>query len=167
MPPLFSPSLVWTTDAGGDVLVSDGTTYDIDVHDVRKRALTRHIRRDLPPIRATEDLAVRSLGEGIKFSIPGGYRVCDPKEMVQQRGFAPVIPPVTAVRVSPRGDIWVDRWVPKGDPPLIDVFDATGAYLGTLTGAEMPIAFLGDDRVIVRRTDALDVPFLTIYRITR
>jgi hypothetical protein len=61
----------------------------------------------------------------------------------------------------------VERWVPKGDPSLIDVFDSTGVYRGTLTGAGMPIAFLGEDRVIVRRTDEMDVPFLTIYRVVR
>ena len=42
-----------------------------------------------------------------------------------------------------------------------------GVYRGTLTGAPMPIAFLGDDRVIVHRPDSLDVPFLTIYRVVR
>jgi hypothetical protein len=61
----------------------------------------------------------------------------------------------------------VERWVPKGDPSLIDVFDSAGVYRGTVTGAEMPVTFLGADRVIIGRTDSLDVPFLTIYRVVR
>jgi hypothetical protein len=167
IPPLFSPRLVWTTEGGHGVLVSGGTTYDIDVYGTDGLSLRRRIRRDLPPVQATKELAVRSLGEGMKIGIPGGTRVCDPEEVVEQQGFAPVIPPVTDVKVAPGGDIWVERWVPKGDPSLLDVFDSAGVYLGTLTGAEMPVAFLGEDRVIVRRTDEMDVPFLTIYRVVR
>ncbi|MCG6987316.1 MAG: hypothetical protein LJF06_03870, partial [Gemmatimonadetes bacterium] len=167
MPPIFSPMLAWTTEGGRGVLVSGGTTYDIDVYGTDGLSLRRRIRRDLPAVQATKELAVRSLGEGMKIGIPGGTRVCDPEEVVEQRGFAPVIPPVTDVKVAPGGDIWVDRWVPKGDQSLLDVFDSTGVYLGTLTGAEMPVVFLGEDRVIVRRTDEMDVPFLTIYRMVR
>lgn len=166
LPPFFSPNLVWTADAKGDVLVSDGTTYDVDIYGADGFSPIRHVRRDLPPIEGTEDLAIRSLGEGMKVNTPAGQLVCDPKDVVEQQGFAPVIPPVVALKVSPGGDIWVDRWVPKGDPPMLDVFDSTGVYRGTLTGVDMPVAFLGDDRLILKHTDELDVPYLTVYRIS-
>jgi hypothetical protein len=158
MPVALAPTLRWTPDRRGHVLLAKGDRYDIGVYGGSHFTLERVIRRDQTPIHATKALAARIVGKG-----PTG---CDPAEVVEKGGFAPTVPPLGEMRVAPDGDIWVHRWAPQGDS-LIDVFDSTGVYRGTLRDQPMPVAFLGDDRVVVKRTDALDVAFLTIYRVVR
>jgi hypothetical protein len=166
MLPIFTPTLRWAVDTNGGVLVSDGSTYDIDVYSGSGFTLAQRIRRNLAPIQGTKALASESWETDMSFVTPRGQRLtCDPEEVATQIGFASVIPPVTAIKASPNDEIWASRWVPKGHPPLLDVFDSTGAYMGSLTNMPMPAAFLGNDRVIVERKDTLDVPFLTIYRV--
>lgn len=164
--PVFAPELHWTPDRRGHVLLVKGDEYDIEVYGGRHFTLRRRIRRDQAPIEATEEMAVKSLGEAMEIHSSDGTRMCDPAEMVEQQGFAPRVPALGEMRVDAGGNTWVHRWVPEGDP-LIDVFDSTGVYLGTLRDQPMPTMFLGDDRAILKRTDAMDVPFLTIYRIVR
>lgn len=156
--PAFAPTLRWAVDRRGRVVVATDDRYDIGVYGGPHFSLERRIRRDEPPLRATKALAVKSLGRDLNG--------CDPEELVERAGFAPTVPPLGDMLVAPDGDLWVHRWVPQGDS-LIDVFDSTGVYRGTLRGQPMPTAFLDDDRVIVTRTDAMDVTLLTIYRLRR
>ena len=158
MPVAFAPSLRWTTDQNGHVLLAKDEKYAIEVYGGDRFTLARVIRRDRPPIQATKELAVRSLGED-----PNG---CDPEEQVEKGGVAPTVPPLGQMKAAPDGDLWVHRWTAEGDS-LIDVFDSTGAYRGTLSDQPMPTAFLGHDRVVVKRAGAMNVAFLTIYRVRR
>ena len=158
LPVVFAPTLRWTPDRRGGVLLTKDDRYDIGVYRGPRFSLRRLIRRDQPPIQATKEMAVESLSED-----PNG---CDPEEHVEKGGFVPTVPPLGDMKVAPDGDLWVHRWTPQGDS-LIDVFDSTGVYLGTLKDQPMPAAFIGDDRVLVERVDAMDAVFLTIYRVVR
>jgi len=49
-----------------------------------------------------------------------------------------------------------------------DAFASDGEYVSTLPpGSPFPSAFLPDDRIVAVDTDSLDVPRITVYRITR
>ncbi|HSJ25156.1 MAG TPA: hypothetical protein VK929_10830 [Longimicrobiales bacterium] len=163
MPPVFSPSLRWA--ANGDRLVvvrSDG--YDIEVFD--DGVPTFRIRRDMAPTPATTALAVQEQGEGMRVGTEGGYRVCEPQEVVEQLGVAPTIPAIGQLAVAPDGSIAVRRGGVRDTPRAIDLFAADGEYLGTLPpGSPFPLAFLPDGRIAAADTDALDVTRLVVYRV--
>jgi hypothetical protein len=52
------------------------------------------------------------------------------------------------------------------EPNRVDIFDVTGAYLGTLEeGVPVPVAFAGSDRLIGLETDSLGVRVLGSWRV--
>jgi len=160
MPPIFSPSLVWTASARA-VVVARSPEYMLDVYEDGR--LVRSVRRDVPPRPATAELARASLGDGMRVGTPMGERVCDPEEAVEQRGFAPHLPTVGRIALAPTGLLWVERYDVGDEPKPIDVFDREGRYLGTLpAGSPFPIAFLPDGRILVAEKDELDVERLVV-----
>ena len=85
--------------------------------------------------------------------------------------FAPFRP--DRARVSPSGQLWVERWLPMDVNPQIDVFDEEGVKVGTVDlppGREL-IGFgsTGDgaSAVYLVRTDEFDLKWLERYRIIR
>jgi hypothetical protein len=68
--------------------------------------------------------------------------------------------------VTPTGDLWVERYVPAGEPPLIDVFDGAGRKRGEFT---LPVGCrvvgFGRGTVYLSRIDADDLQWLERYRI--
>lgn len=162
MPPIFSPSLRWDA-AGARTAVVTGPEYDIRVSDAATPSL--RLRRRLSPPAATRDQALTELGEGMRVGTAGGVRVCEPGEVVDQRGVAELAPLLEQVVVEPGGRIWARRFVAGDDPGAIDVFEADGEYLGTLPpGTPMPIGFLPGGRVMTSQTDELDVQRLVVGR---
>jgi hypothetical protein len=75
-------------------------------------------------------------------------------------------PPFEAgsVRVAPDGHVWVNRYVPAGDPPIIDVFDARGRRVAVL---ELPerreVVGFGEASVYLARGDDLGFMWLEKY----
>ena len=76
-------------------------------------------------------------------------------------------------QVSPRGNLWVERWLPPQENPRIDVFDGEGVKLGTV---ELPskrrligfgLTAGGDPALYLVRTDEFDLKWLERYRIVR
>lgn len=74
-------------------------------------------------------------------------------------------------RVSPRGHLWVERWLPPGEHPRMDVFDGEGRKSGIVelpAGREL-IGFgttgEGGAGVYLLRTDEFDLKWLERYRI--
>jgi hypothetical protein len=165
MPPLFNPTLRW--DALGDRgAVVTGEAYDIAVLEGGREV--RRIHRDIAPTPATEALALRQVGEAMQVRTEGGVRRCAPDEVVEQQGFAPVIPAITTVAISPDGRLWVQRGGVRDEPKAIDIYSPDGEYEGTLpAGSPFPILFLPDGRIGAAETDELDVTRLVVYAVDR
>lgn len=164
MPPLFAPSLVWA--AGEDRIAAvAGAAYEIDLYDAT--GLTARIRRDRPERPATRALAVQEVGEKFEVTFGGGGScVAEPEKVVDQRGFADVVPAIRSLAVAPDGALWVRRFAVKGDPAPVDVFAPDGSYLGTLPDdAPFPAAFLPDGRIVAVEKDELDVERVAVYRV--
>jgi hypothetical protein len=81
-------------------------------------------------------------------------------------------PAIRDIRLAEDGTLWVERFEPgtpaAGRSGTIDVFDASGAYLGSLPGGtRFPILLLPDDRVALAEKDALDVERLVVMQVSR
>lgn len=166
--PIFAPRLRWAVGSGSVVAVAGTGGYEVDVYRGPDFAVERRIRRSLPPVESTEALARNSVGDAMRVMTPAGERVCDPEEVVRKRGFAPTVPPISSIALSPEGEIFVRRWAPKGEDGPVDVLNADGEYLGTLApGFPVPSAFLGQDRIVVREEDEMELASVVVYRIKR
>ena len=76
-----------------------------------------------------------------------------------------------AIRISPEGEVWVERMMPVGAPARVDMFDREGIRRGYI---ELPpnskVIGFGDgtdDIVYLARTDDVGLIWLERYRITR
>lgn len=162
MPAIFTPTLRWDA-SGGRISVAAGSEYEIRVSDAGQPTL--YVRRRLTPPEATEALALLELGEGMAVTTSGGRRVCEPSEVIQQRGLSRVVPLIEQVVLDPDGRIWAQRFVPGEEPGPVDLFEADGEYLGTLPpDRPLPIGFLPDGRIMTAETDAMDIQRLVIGR---
>lgn len=84
-PPLFTPHVVWD-HRGGLMAVAPEDAYRIDLYDDGR--LVRSVRRSIPPLEATRELAIAEAGDG--FRIDFGRGPC-------------TVPPETrSLRKSPR-----------------------------------------------------------------
>jgi len=163
LPPLFTPQLEWEAN-GTTVVVVRGVDYALDVF--HGTHLNRSLRRDIVPRTVTEAMALAELGDGESWTWSDGSCTVPPEIVVEQRGFASVLPSVTAVAVSPRNEVWAQRGAVSGEPVVTDVFSADGIYLGTLPeGSPWPVAFLPLDRLVTIERDQLDVERLVVYRV--
>ncbi len=168
IPPLFSPTTRWAQGVEGEMVVVGTSRYELDIYGAPDFSLRRRIRRQVPPVQSTQEMAEAEVGDGMRVLTPAGERVCDAAEVAEQRGFASQVPPVTRVAVSPSGEIWVRRWAPGDEEGEVDVLGPDGAYLGTLpAGFPFPDAFLGPDRLVVREEDELELTSVVVYRIRR
>lgn len=165
MPPVFSPTLRW--HARGDRTAA-ATSADYDVVVFEGEASVLRVRRDLAPRTATERSAIEKQGDGMRVRLEGGVVVCDPAEVVEQRGFEPLIPLIRSVVIAPDGILWVQREGPGDEGGAVDRFSPNGDYLGTLPeGSPFPIVFLTGDRIAAAQTDDLGVTRLVVYRVDR
>jgi len=165
---IFTPRTRWAAGGGGAVAVIATGGYEVDLYRQPSFSLERRIRRQVPVIRATEAMARATIGDAMRVVSAGGERVCDPGEVVEKRGFAPEVPPIADVVISPAGEIYLQRWAPEGEDRAVDVLTQEGAYLGTLApGFPFPEGFLGEDRIVVTETDELDLASVAIYRVRR
>lgn len=168
MAPVFSPSTRWAPGPEGVVAVVGTERYEVDIYAPPEFSLRTRIRRQVPAIQATAELARATVGDGMSVMAAGGVRVCDADEVVQKRGFSAEVPPIAALALSPAGDLWLQRWAPEGEDRGIDILTLDGEYRGTLApGFPFPDAFLGTDRIVVRERDELDLSSVVVYRVSR
>lgn len=162
-PPLFAPELAWTA-RGDTVFAATSSAYRIDIFVATR--LRASVRRDVPPRAATEALAVLEAERRPRSPVPNC--TLDPDDVVRGRGFAPVLPAVSAIAAAPDGTLWVRRGAVVGEPAAIDLFDAGGAYLGTLPpGSPFPAAFFPDGRIAAIERDDMDIQRVVVYRVVR
>jgi hypothetical protein len=122
--------------------------------------------RELRPV--TRELAVREVGDGMTIRVQGmGDCVVSPDEVVEKRGYTEFVPAIRNLMFAPDGGLWVERYTLRGGAPRTDVFTASGQYVGTLTGRELPLAFLPNGDIIATETDESDVQRLVVYRVRR
>jgi hypothetical protein len=166
-PPLFSPEIIW--DAHEErVALNARPEYAVDVVDGGQ--VVQSVRRALQPARTTRELALAELGEGEWWNFGGrGRCLIRSDEIVEKRGFADTVPLIRNLLLSPEGELWVERRVPGSpDTSPIDIFDPSGAYLGTLpAGTPFPMLLLPGGRVGVVEKDESDVQRLAIMRVVR
>ena len=165
-PPVFASEIAWAAQPGR-VAVASTADYAVSLWEGGRVA--RSVRRAIAPQPATREEAIRHLGEGFRINFGRGPCLIDPAEMVEKRGHADVVPPIRTVLLSPSGELWVQRFTvdPTAVIP-IDVFDARGAYVGTIVREFfLPVILLPDGRVGAVETDALDVARLAIYAMQR
>jgi hypothetical protein len=127
----------------------------------------RSVRRDIPVEDATLALATQWAAENpTRFISSAGECVIDPQQVAEKRGFAPYVPLVGAVRFAPDGSLWVQRSAFVADSGKIDLFDASGQYLGTLPAdSRLPIGFTPSGDVLFVERDELDIERLVIAEI--
>jgi len=167
MPPIFTPALVWGSYADRTV-VTAAATYVLWTY--RAGRLVASYRRDLTPLAATPDLASTHFPNG-EFRISGGNIKCQASgaAMAKLMGYASVVPFVRQTAVGPDGAIWVRRGVTSAKTQPVDVFDSTGAYLGSLPDSTpWPYAFMPNGDVVSAKSDTTTgVTKLVVYRVTR
>jgi hypothetical protein len=162
---IFSRGLVWHVSATR-LAVSRRPGYAVDIF--QGGTLAASVRRAGEPRRATREMALREVGEGMTIRVEGaGNCVVPPEEVIEKRGYADVVPAIRGIALAPDGWLWVQRYTLPGEPRKIDVFDETGAYVGTLTGRALPIAFLPNGDILERVADELGIQRLVVYRIDR
>jgi hypothetical protein len=162
MEPIFSPALVWDASRGS-VAVARNPSYAIDIYEDGR--LVRSLRRDIAPQPASPKLAEASLGDGMRVGVgtAGDVRVCDPAEVVEQRGVADYLPMIRDLALAPDGTLWVRRYDVDEVSQPIDVFDPEGRYLGTLPpSSPFPVGFLPDGRILLSEEDELEVQRLVV-----
>lgn len=163
--PIFEPELVWDTN-GRDVAVLAGYSYRVDLYGPDGR-MVRSIRRGVDLRHATSDDARRELGAALGFRSQGRLCTWDPKELVELRGFYPLIQPLDAMALAPDGYLWARRTNPGDNPGSIDVFRPDGTYAGSLPGSTpFPDAFLDSTHFLTIETDEFDVEYVVVYQIS-
>lgn len=167
--PLFAPIIRWTASEDF-VATATGADYRIDVFD-RAGTLLRSIRRDLPVGSATMDDAIAEAEPGMRMA---GATRCEVSatEVAEGRGYTESTPAIRDIMLAEDGTLWVERFEPgtpaAGRSGTIDVFDPSGAYLGSLPPhTRFPLLLLPDDRVALSDKDALDIERLVIMTIGR
>jgi len=147
---IFAPDVVWTSD-GGTLHYLNGNGYRIDAYS--EGAPVRSIRRPVRSVAVSRAMAVSSL------ALPGPYeglmRQCgvSAEDLVDAVGHENELAPLVWLAVDPGGRLWVARRISGLTPEAIDVIDAEGKYLGTLTAAVLPITFLSESKFVGARIE--------------
>jgi hypothetical protein len=105
----------------------------------------------------------------------GGSRGGGDGPSVEEQEWGETFPPFQNRRaiVSPVNEVWVRRWLPVDQPPMMDVFGPDGVLLGSVIIPERTqlIGFGhgpgGGDVAYFVRTDEVDLKWLERYRLVR
>jgi hypothetical protein len=173
----LSPQDAWTATADGRLVVarSDGTAYWIELHG--PDAVVRGPRIVYRPLRVRNDdreawVASLSGALGVSVEVENGRQrtafsrgaapALDPDDL-EWPEVKPAFPP-GSLRVAHDGSIWLERYVPAGEPRAFDVLDPAGRRIGAVRLPEgRHLLGFGDDAVYLGRTDPLDFVWLERY----
>ena len=162
--PFFAPAPRWDA-RGNHAVYAMGAGYAVTVEDMAT-GRRRSLRRPMEPPPATEALALaeaRAAPQWVRS--PQGMCPVPAAEAVAGRGYQPAIPAVDSVAVAWDGHVWVKRWTPAEADRAIDIFDPTGAYIGTLTDWPFPVGFLPGGDLLVVETEEDGVQWVTALRV--
>jgi hypothetical protein len=169
--PIFSPELQWH-ESRTHVAASDGSRYEIDIYD-EHGALVRSVRRSVPIQLATRaDAQTWAAANPVRFTRGTGTGVVEciieASEIVDKHTYVDTTPTIGEVALADDGSLWVRQWRMLPDSGSIDVFDAQGAYLGTLPpDFPFPIQFTPAGDLVTVKRDEMDVEWLEILRVRR
>lgn len=167
LPPVFWNFVAWD-HAAERLAFAAWPDYAITVTD---GTASRSVRRDLTRREATRRLALDDIGDVFELSMGPGLNCRIPSaQMLEVRGFEDFVPWIDALALAPSGELWVRRYLLGSQGTgLIDVFDSTGAYVGTVPegGPGLPVLFLSGDRFGFIETDELDVQRLVFVDVSR
>jgi sugar lactone lactonase YvrE len=160
-PRIFAPDLIWTT-AGDTVLVLNGPEYRIDAHAEGRPVAS--IRRDIPPIVVTAELAAVRVQAGpyTGFMRSTGTTA---GQIVAAVGYEKLASPIEWLATNPSGDLWVSRGSGRPVPDQVDVFAPDGRYVGTFDAPGFPVAFLSESRFVALEITSMGEPVLGLYRL--
>ena len=162
-PRIFAPDLIWTT-AGDTILVLNGPEYRVDAY--VEGNLVGSIRRDVPPIEVTRELATARVGSGQYRGFMRRTGITA-EQMVAAVGYEELASPIEWIATNVSGDLWVSRGSGRPVPERVDVFASEGRYLGTFDAPGFPVAFLSGSRFVALEVTELGEPVLGLYRLDR
>jgi hypothetical protein len=94
--------------------------------------------------------------------------IIEASEIVDKHTYVDTTPTIGEVALADDGSLWVRQWRMLPDSGSIDVFDAQGAYLGTLPpDFPFPIQFTPAGDLVTVKRDEMDVEWLEILRVRR
>lgn len=163
--PVFAPQLLWATS--GQRVVANTGTFAVSVFDGTR--LLRTLTRAATTRSTTPALARRHLGDGEVIQLFGMPSCTVPTALILSVAeVAPVLPAYERLAIAPDGRVWATRYVIRGEPGLVDVYDIERGYEGTLAvGSARPFAFLPNGTVLSIESDSDGVPVLVAYRLRR
>ncbi|MDP2470574.1 MAG: hypothetical protein Q8W45_02855 [Candidatus Palauibacterales bacterium] len=177
MPVPLSPEDGWDVGADGAVAVVRSGDYHVDwVRPDGSITSGSAVALDAVPIREAdkEAWAEELAASGMMMMVTndngqlnanmrrGGGRT----PTVDRFEWPEVKPPFDpeSVRIDPLGYVWVERHVPAGDRPVLDVFDATGDHVAAVTiPARCSLRAFGDGTLYLSRWDDLGFQWLERY----
>ncbi|MCG8467288.1 MAG: SUMF1/EgtB/PvdO family nonheme iron enzyme [Gemmatimonadetes bacterium] len=167
VPALFALDLTW--DVRGRTVASIETPeYRVRVGSVDGRLDRVLTRPAVTPTASRALVAAEMSGESITLPLINGNCTLSVEDVIEWRGFAEVVPPIRRVTVMPSGEIWITR---RGDlvrTHRVDVWSASGIYVGTLVvSGGVPIAGLPTGEVVVLGRDDLTGPVLRVLEVDR
>jgi hypothetical protein len=161
LPPYFGTRITWSA-TGNRLALSEDASYSVRIiENSRPFAIWR---RDLPLIQTTLELAAWEVARGDSLR----FRDCavPAEEAARKLGYADVAPVIESLAVAPDGAVWLRRRTDVPGEFLVDVFDASGGYVGTLPReSPFPALFRGGDEIVTVETDEFDLPHVVVYRV--
>ncbi len=91
------------------------------------------------------------------------------EHMLNEMPFPETMPAHAGILVDEAGNLWVGEYRrPGDDQPRWNVFDPEGHWLGTVdTPPRFAIDQIGDDFVLGRYRDELDVEYVRLYKLIK
>jgi hypothetical protein len=187
--PAFTPATLWGVLPNGAVAVSSDINYKLQL--ARNGNVDRVIERPINArkvteadknkekarrreqlasgrggmIVATRDQSGSGLARG-STSVGGAMNRQQIDQMLADLTFNDYIPVLAGLYVDPRGRMWVQRTGREvGVDGPIDLIDAAGRYLGTLSGQKLPAAVSASGRAAYIERDEMDVEKVVVRKL--
>ncbi len=161
-PTVLAPTLTWAS-RGESTFVHQSPDYRVDVFEDTR--LVASIRRSVPPISVTEEMAAEAVEFG-PTPYRGLLRTCSvtPAQVVRAVGHEDRVAPIMALAAHPDGGIWVTRTEDGINPSSVDAFAPDGAFRFALDVLAAVVAFPSASSFLTMRMDrTTGQPMLSLY----